>query len=157
MKWYSMRLNSIVAIYLWCGSIIKKAFDSVPHDLILKALELAQVPLKITNTIKSLMGTWATKLYLNSIETDIIKYQTGVLPEDCMALIVFVLSINPLLFILSKLPGYKAGAPGKRKNSISHLFFRDHLKMLICSRHPRREFTSWSHHNICKRYKHAIW
>ena len=83
------------------------------------------------------MGTWATKLYLNSIETDIIKYQTGVLPEYCMALIVFVLSINPLLFILSKLPGYKAGAPGKRKNSISHLFFRDHLKMLICSRHPR--------------------
>ena len=74
------------------------------------------------------MGTWATKLYLNSIETDIIKYQTGVLPEDCMALIVFVLSINPLLFILSKLPGYKAGAPGKRKNSISHLFFVDNLK-----------------------------
>ena len=36
----------------------KKAFDSVLHDWILKALELAQVPLKIIRTIKSLMGTW---------------------------------------------------------------------------------------------------
>ena len=56
-----------------------KAFDSIPHDRTLKALELAQEPLKIANTIKSLMGTWATKFFLNSIETDIIKYQTGVL------------------------------------------------------------------------------
>ena len=106
----------------------KKAFDSVPHDWILKALELAQAPLKIINTIKSLMGTWATKPFLNSIETDIIKYQTGVLQGDCMALILFILSVNPLSFLLSKLPGYKVGPPGKRKNSISHLFFVDDLK-----------------------------
>ena len=60
----------------------KKAFDSVPRNWILKGLELAQVPLKITSTIKSLMGTWATKLCLNSIETDIVKCQTGVLEGD---------------------------------------------------------------------------
>ena len=106
----------------------KKAFDSVPHDCILKALELAQVLLKITNTIKVLMNTWATKLYLNSIETSIIKYQTGVL-QDCMALISFILSVNPLSFLLSKLPGYKVRPPGKRKNSISHQFFVDDLKI----------------------------
>ena len=73
------------------------------------------------------MGTWATKLCLISIETD-IKYQTGVLQGDCMALILFILSVNPLLFPLSKLPGYKVGPPGKRKNYISHLFFVDDLK-----------------------------
>ena len=106
----------------------KEAFDSVPDDWILKELELAQVPLKIINTIKSLMGTWATKLFLNSIETDISKYQTGVLQGDCMALILFILSVNPISFLLSKLPGYKIGPPGKRKNSISHLFFVDDLK-----------------------------
>ena len=60
----------------------KKAFDSVPRNWILKGLELAQVPLKITSTIKSLMDTWATKLCLNSIETDIVKCQTGVLEGD---------------------------------------------------------------------------
>ena len=106
----------------------KNAFDSVPHDWILKALELVQVPLKIISTIKSLMGTWATKLFLNSIETDIIKYQTAVLQGDCMALILFILSVSPLSFLLSKLSGYKVGPSGKRKNSISHLFFVDDLK-----------------------------
>ena len=106
----------------------KKAFDSVPHHWILKAFELAQVPLKIINTIKLLMGTWATKLFLNSTETGIIKYQTGVLQGDCMALILLILSVNPLLFLLSKLPGYKVRPPGTCKNSISHLFFVDYLK-----------------------------
>ena len=61
-----------------CGNLLmmcfdyKSAFDVVPHDWILKAAELAQAPLKMINTIKLLMNTWATKLYLNSIETDII-------------------------------------------------------------------------------------
>ena len=106
----------------------KKAFYSIPHDWILKALELAQVSLKIINTIKSLMGTWATKLFLNSIETDIIKYQPNVLQGDCMALILLILNVNPLSFLLSKLPGYKVRPPGKCKNSIPHLFFVDDLK-----------------------------
>ena len=108
-----------------------KAFDSIPHDWILKALELADVPLKIITPIKSLVGTWVTKLYFNSIETDIIKYQTGVLQGDCMALILFILSVSPLSFLLSKLTGYKFGPPGKCKNSISHLFFVDDLKSYV--------------------------
>ena len=49
----------------------KKEFDSVPHNWILKALELAHVPLKTINTIKDLMSTRATKLYLNSTETHV--------------------------------------------------------------------------------------
>ena len=106
----------------------KKAFDSVSHDRIVKALELDQVPLKIANMIKVLMNTWATKLYLSSIETNIIKYQTGVLQGNYMALILFILSVNPLSFLLSKLPGYKVRPPGKRKISVSHLFFVDDLK-----------------------------
>ena len=74
------------------------------------------------------MNTWATKLYPNSIKTNIIKYQTGILQGDCMTLILFILSVNPLSFLLSKLPGYKVGPPGKGKNSISDLFFVDDLK-----------------------------
>lgn len=34
--------------------------------------------------------------------------------------------MNPLSFLLNKLPGYKL--PGKRKNKISNLFFVDDLK-----------------------------
>ena len=52
----------------------------------------------------------------------------GVLQGDCMALILFILSVNPLSSLLSKLSGYKVQPPGKRKNSISHLFFVDDMK-----------------------------
>ena len=45
-----------------------------------------------------------------------------------MALILFILSVNPLPFPLSKLPGYKVEPPGKLKNSISHLVSVDDLK-----------------------------
>ena len=45
-----------------------------------------------------------------------------------MALIPFILSVNPLSFLLRKLLGYKVGPPRKLKNSISHLIFVAELK-----------------------------
>ena len=44
----------------------KKAFDSVPHDWIIKALQLAKVPSKIINVISKLMKVWATKIILRA-------------------------------------------------------------------------------------------
>ena len=60
--------------------------------------------------------------------TDLIKYLCGILQGDCLSLILFILSVNPLSFLLNKLPGYSAGPPGKRTNKITHLFFVDDLK-----------------------------
>ena len=65
-----------------CIKKYKKAFDSVPHDCILKSLKLAHVPQKIINTIENLMKVWSTKLYLKETETDIINYLTGFLQGD---------------------------------------------------------------------------
>ena len=45
-----------------------------------------------------------------------------------LSLVLFILSVNPLSFLLKSLPGYKIGEPGKRGISISHLFFVDDLK-----------------------------
>ena len=110
----------------------KKAFDSVPHDWIIKALQLAKVPPKIINAISQLMKVWATKITLKGeskvTETHVINYLTGVLQGDCLSLLLFILSVNPLLFLLKNLPGYKIGEPGKRGMSISHLFFVNDLK-----------------------------
>ena len=64
----------------------KKAFDSVPHDWIIKALQLAKRPPKIMNAISKLMKVWATKITLKgeneTIETRVINYLTGVLQGD---------------------------------------------------------------------------
>ena len=90
-------------LIIWFG--YKKTFDSAPHNWILQALELAHVPSKITNAINELMSTLATKLDLNFTDIGVIKYLTGVLQRDYMALVMFILSLSPVSFLLSKLPG----------------------------------------------------
>ena len=74
------------------------------------------------------MQLWSTKLYLKDIVTEVIKYLTGFLQGDCLALIIFILCANPLSFLLKRGPGYKAGPPKERNTKITHLFFVDDLK-----------------------------
>ena len=61
----------------------RKAFDSVPHSWIIKALHLAKVPEKVLNAILRLIELWATNVNLfaegTNIETESINYLTGVL------------------------------------------------------------------------------
>ena len=104
----------------------RKAFDSVPHSWIIKALQLAKAPEKVLNAILRLMELWTTKVNLfaegTNIETESINYLTGVLQGDCLSLMLFILSVNPLSFMLSLLPGYNIGKPNSSSVSISHLF-----------------------------------
>ena len=110
----------------------KKAFDSVPHNWILKAVELAKVPPNLISAINRLTKVWSPKVSLHgskeTITTDNIRYQTGLLQGDCLSLMLFILSVNPLPYLLQKLPGYSVGPPDGRVNVISHLFFVDDLK-----------------------------
>ena len=110
----------------------KKAFDSVHHSWILESLKLAKVPDVIIQAISQLMLKWRTQARLNSgkenIETDFIKYLRGILQGDTMSLILFVLTVNPLSFLLSKYEGYSIGKTKRTKN-ISHLFFIDDLML----------------------------
>ena len=105
----------------------KKAFDSVPHDWIIQALQLSKIPVKIINVIKNLMHLWSTKVHLlknqHNLESDKISYHTGVIQGDCLSLILFILS-----FFLSTLNGYQIGKPDSKRTNISHLFFVDDLK-----------------------------
>ena len=110
----------------------QKAFDSVPHSCIIKALQLAKVPENVLNAILRLMELWATKVNLlaegTNIETESINYLIGVFQGDCLSLMLFILSVNPLSFMLSSLRSYNIGKPNISKVNISHLFFVDDLK-----------------------------
>ena len=90
------------------------------------------------------MKVRATKIILRAedetIETRIINYLTGVLQGDCLSLLLFILSVNPLSFLLKNLPGYKIGELRKSDISISHLFFADDLK--TCPSHKVRNYSS---------------
>ena len=93
----------------------KKAFDSVPHDWIIQALQLAKIPVKIIDAIKNLMHLWSTKVRLltnqYNLESDEIHYYTVVLQGDCLSLILFILSVNPLSFLLNTLNDYRIRKP----------------------------------------------
>ena len=94
----------------------KKAFDSVRYDWIIQAIQLAKIPVKIINAIKNLMHLWSAKVYLltnrYNLESDKTHYHTGVLQGDCLSLILFILSVNPLSFLLNTLNSYRIGNPG---------------------------------------------
>ena len=110
----------------------KKAFNGIPHSWLIRSLELAKVPERVIKAIKQLMLKWRAKVYLYgehvSVETDFISFSRGILQGDTLSLILFVLSINPLSFLLEKHAGYKTSIDEKGKN-ISHLFFVDDLKL----------------------------
>ena len=88
----------------------KNAFQSVPYDGIIQALQLAKIPVKIVNAIRNMMHLWSTKVLLSTnqynLESDETHYQTGVLQGDSFSLMLFIQSVNPLSFLLSTLNGY---------------------------------------------------
>ena len=111
----------------------QKAFDSVPHSWLIKALELAKIPTEIINAVKSLTNNWATILRIHSIngtiESDTINFARGIFQGDTLSVILFILSVNPLSFILKQCKGYTVGSSINRSINLTHLFFVDDLKL----------------------------
>lgn len=109
----------------------KKAFDSVPHQWLIRSLELAKVPDKIVNIVRKLNKIWSTQVHLqgetNQIITDTIHYKKGIFQGDSLSVVLFVLSVNPLSHMLNKLNGYAAGQ--NKSLNITHNFFVDDLKL----------------------------
>ena len=99
----------------------------------LEALGLAKVPDDIIKSVERLTDIWATQIQLKSntgsITTDVIRYLCGVIQGDTLSVLLFILSLNPLSFLLTDAPGYKL----KHENqsiSINHLLFVDDLKLI---------------------------
>ena len=101
----------------------KKAFDSVPHTWILKAIELYKISPIISNFLRTSMTKWQTRLLLShndgTLKSDPIKIKRGIFQGD---------SLSPLLFCLALIPlsneGYKIF-----DGTINHLFYMDDLKL----------------------------
>ena len=130
----------------------KKAFDSVPHDWMIESVKLAKIPHTIIEAVKQLISAWKTKIFLNrsngKIETDEIKYLNGILQGDLFSLILFILSANPLSFVLKKYEGYTLGTSLNRDTKLNHLCFVDDLKLydknLYIAKQPLEVVTTFS-------------
>ena len=76
---------------------------------------------KLWATIVTLKGTNQT------VKTDIMTYLKGMFQGDSLSVILFILSVNPLSFMITRLRGYAAGKDCK--TNITHNFFVDNLKL----------------------------
>ena len=111
----------------------KKAYDSVPHAWIIEALKLAKVPGNIIGAIQHLIRKWQTELNIPTVNGNIrigeILYKKGVFQGDYLSVILFILSLNPLSFLLNETEGYKMAINTIYEKIIMHLFFVDDLKL----------------------------
>ena len=88
----------------------KKVFNSVPHEWLIYALKLAKVPSHLVSSIEHLLTQWCTVVRLDgeneSISTDIIHFLKGIFQGGSLS-VLFILTVNPLSFLLRNLKGYQ--------------------------------------------------
>ena len=107
----------------------RKAFDSVPHPWIEKALDMYKISQIIKGFLHQCMSMWSTKLILNhnnGTETSgNIKIDRGIFQGDSLSPLLFCLALVPLSSELSDAKyGYKIF-----DTIITHLFYMDDLKL----------------------------
>ena len=79
----------------------REAFDSVPHNGIIECLKLVKVHPVLVRAIEMLTRNCSTKLQLQSenwmIESEYIKYLRGIFQGDSLSLLLFILTVNPII------------------------------------------------------------
>ena len=73
----------------------KKAYDLVPHEWLIYALQLAKLPKQLIKAIKHLTTKWCATLHLmgknETITSDAIKF------KEAAYVLLFILIVNPLI------------------------------------------------------------
>ena len=98
----------------------------------IQSLKLAKIPEKLVTEIETLTKQWATIVQLRGdqscITSDAINLSNGTFQGESISVLPFILSLNPLSYMLGKLKGYNYG--NYRRKTITHNFFVDDLKLL---------------------------
>jgi hypothetical protein len=106
----------------------RKAFDSVLHSWIIKAMEIHRINPTLINFMKTNMGFWKTTMMLTydgrSVKTRPIQVRSGIFQGDSLSPLLFCLCLVPLSTMLNN-TGHGYEIYGRK---ISHLFYMDDLK-----------------------------
>ena len=110
---------------------LPKRIRFYPHNWMIQSLRLAKIPEKLIAAIETLTKQWTTMVELHgnqsSITPDVIKFSNGIFQGDSISVLLFILSLNPLSYILGKLKGYNYR--NDRRKTITHNVFVDDLKL----------------------------
>ena len=107
----------------------KKILDNVPHEWILRYLELFKVSPRVVGFLKHIMKNWKTELIhtheRGTLMSDNINIKKGIFQGDSLSTLLFCISLIALSLELNFLGyGYKI-----RTERITHLFYMDDLKL----------------------------
>ena len=107
----------------------KKILDNVPHEWILRYLELFKVSPRVVGFLKHNMKNWKTQLIhtheRGTLMSDNINIKKGIFQGDSLSALLFCISLIALSLELNFLGyGYKI-----RTERITHLFYMDDLKL----------------------------
>ena len=105
----------------------KKAYDMVPHALILEMLKLTKVAGNIGRLISASMRKWRTMLSANGETLGYVNIRRGIFQGDSFSPLLFVLIMVPLTMIMRKEKMGYIFSPFNLK--INHLLFMDDLKI----------------------------
>ncbi|KAL3074816.1 hypothetical protein niasHS_014261 [Heterodera schachtii] len=114
-----------------CWFDFKKAFDSVPHNLIRWILGVIGLPAVTLSVISSVMNKWGTRLKIGGkVLRKTIPVRTGVFQGDTLSPLLFCLSVWPISFALDQLPQYQFRCTNHLQLgfSVGHVFYMDDLK-----------------------------
>ena len=91
----------------------QKAFNSISRDWMIQSLRIAKIPEKLVTAIETLTKHWATIVQLQGdqspITSNVINFSNGIFQGDSISVLIFILSLNPLSYMLGKLKGYSYG------------------------------------------------
>ena len=109
----------------------RKAFDSIPHDWLIKTLTMHKFDTITVRFFEETMKNWRTSIHLNlaenSISTNAFKISTGIFQGDSPSGLHFILCLLPLSWMLKQSNlGYQPSFMNEKKN---HLLFMDDLKI----------------------------
>lgn len=114
----------------------QKAYDRVPHDLILEVLRLIRCPTRIIGFFESVMALWSTVFTIRradgtTISTAKVDYHRGLFQGDSLSPLVFCLTTIPLSIALDKEGDPYQPIVGKAR---THLAFMDDIKVFASSK-----------------------
>ena len=105
----------------------KKAYDVVPHLLIIECLDLFGVAENIKSLLVNSMEKWKVMLCSGNSELGEVEIKQGFFQGDSLSPLVFVLALIPLSLILRKAKASYEFSESKEK--INHLLFMDDSKL----------------------------
>lgn len=106
----------------------ENTFDLVPDEWVLKLLHFSKLPENLIRTIEHLTSLSSTflqvKVKKETILSDTIHFAKGILQGGSLAVLLFVLLVNPQFFLLYK-PGGHTCRKHKNYNNTYNLFDDD--------------------------------